>query len=130
MENSRVNGPANPADIIKVRVGSLDFEPAWTFLSEFQLSRRGLTLSEVLTKLNLAKPESVHLGMELLASMMAHLYPERSSFEWAAMVATGQYPEIIRGLIMCGRRDGAIVDRKNAQTPAQIMPPAIDVPVA
>lgn len=130
MENSRVNGPANPADIIKVRVGSLDFEPAWTFLSEFQLSRRGLALSDIVSKINLAKPESLHLAMEWLAAMMSHVYPERSSFEWAAMVTAGQYPEIVRCLFACGRRDGVIVDRKNAQAPAQIMPPAIDVSVA
>lgn len=126
MEN-HLNG-LTPDEVIKMRIGSQDYEPKWTFLSEFQLSSKGLALNDVLR--GLSGPQSAHLCMELLSAMMSHVLPARSAFEWAQLVQANQAGGILRALMAAGRRDGAVTPLKNEQAPVTDHSPAQTAPVA
>lgn len=115
-----------PATDIRIKVGASEYEPRWSFLAEYILSSRNLSLQDVLTELNTKSKRSLAVGMELLAACLAHLYPAgeapKAAF-WAAQLLPGQFQGIVVGLLKAGRAAGVIVPIKNEPKPETI--PAI-----
>lgn len=119
MSSARVNGLDAPISTIKLRIGASEYEPRWSFLAEYLLSNRGLTLKDVLEGSN--GPRSSALMMELLSACVAHHFPANATPD-AATLAGQVTPEqrllIWPALMAAGRAAGAIVDKpKNAQAP-------------
>jgi hypothetical protein len=111
-----------PASTIRVKVGADEYEPRWSFLAEYLLSTRDLTLQEVLEEVRMRGKKTVSFAMELLSACIAHHFPSGAvpdAASLAAKVAPGQFVPIWVGLMACGRAAGAIVDpAKNEQPPA------------
>lgn len=133
MENGRVNGILDaPPSAIKVKVGAAEYEPRWSFLAEYLLSTRGLTLQDVLNEANQRGSKTAAFAMELLAACVAHHFPAGAAptaSALAAQVGPAQFKGIWDGLMAAGRSAGAIVDQpKNAQAP--VTEPAETIPTA
>lgn len=98
-------------------VGASEYEPRWSFLAEYTLSVRNLTLQDVLENSNTKR--SAAMSMELLAACVAHQFPAGaapSAAFLAAQITPEQRTEIWPALMKAGRAAGAIVT-KNAQKP-------------
>ncbi len=125
METSHANGiDEPPVTLIRVKVGASEYEPRWSFLAEYLLSTRGITLQDVLVEGNAKGPRLASMLMELLSACIAHQFPPGavpSAAALASMVSGDQIKHIIPALFAAGRAAGAIVDLpKNEQMPVDI----------
>jgi hypothetical protein len=137
MENGKPNGLDAPTSVVvKVQVGDSEYEPRWSFLAEYLLSLRGLTLQTFLEESNKQGPRLTSLMMELLSACIAWQFPTGAApdaLALAAKVTTEQRLKIYPALMEAGRAAGAIVFQpKNAQTPAtqpaETLPTGPDTP--
>lgn len=130
MQPSHVNGLDAPVSGPKVRIGASEYEPRWSFLAEYILSTRNLTLGDVLKEMNEGGKRSAALAMELVAASVAHHFPAGAApnaAHWAGQMRDGQLRPVIDGIMAAGRAAGAIVDKpKNEQAPEKnpaMLPP-------
>ena len=125
MENGHVNGMDAPQKTTtRVRIGASEYEPRWSFLAEYILSTRGLTLLDVLNEGNQRGGKWVSMVMELLAATIAHHFPTGGALtaDQLSTQVTGpaHFAEIVKAVYGAGRAAGAIVDNpKNPQAPAE-----------
>lgn len=127
MADGLVNGLDAPTTLVRVKVGASEYEPRWSFLTEYLLSSRGLTLQEVLHEVNSRGKRSAVCVMELLSACIAHHFPSGASPSaetLAREVGPAQYWPIWNALLEAGRASAYIVNvPKNAPAPIQAPSP-------
>jgi hypothetical protein len=122
MENGKLNGLDAPrASTIKVQVGDSEYEPRWSFLAEYLLAQRGLSLIDILEEANTNGKRFVVVMMELLSACIAWQFPTGAApdgLALAAKVTPEQRLKIYPALLAAGREAGAIIDKpKNVEAP-------------
>jgi hypothetical protein len=122
MENGHVNGMMDaPKTNIKIQIGATEYEPRWSFLAEYLLSQRGLTLNDVLAEMNGSGKKAAAYAMELVAACIAHHFPNGAAPDaqtLAAQVGPAQFVPMWQGLLKAGEAAGAIkLTPKNAPAP-------------
>lgn len=122
MQNGQPNGMDAPTSSIRITVGAAEYEPRWSFLAEYLLSTRGLSLQDVLEEANKRGKRTAQYSMELLSACIAHHFPAGAAPDaatLAAQIGPAQFMGVWAGLMAAGRAAGAIIDLpKNEQGPA------------
>jgi hypothetical protein len=121
MADGHLNGMDAPVSTIRIKVGAGEYEPRWSFLTEFLLSSRGLTLQEVLQEVSGRGKKAALYVMELLAASIAHHFPAGAAPTaevLAREVGPAQFLGIWQGLLAAGRAGGVIVNLPKNEQPA------------